>query len=116
MNTYDIDESTAERIESKVDTKVEQSVTNDKYSEYLAELRKDYEELPNEEETKELQENIPDEYKEKYYDKETHNEYKKVNPSPEEIKVLAEKMGIPEGLVKEDYTKNFLIHKRYIII
>ena len=66
MNTYDIDESTAERIESKVDTKVEQSVTNDKYSEYLAELRKDYEELPNEEETKELQENIPDEYKESF--------------------------------------------------
>ena len=66
MNTYDIDESTAERIESKVATKVEQSVTNDRYFEYLAELRKNYEELPNEEETKDLQESIPDEYKEQF--------------------------------------------------
>lgn len=105
MNTYDIDESTAERIESKVDTKVEQSVTNDKYSEYLAGLRKNYEGLPNKEETKELQENIPDEYKEQYYDKETHTEYKKVNPTQEEIKILAKKLGISEEIVKENYTK-----------
>ena len=66
MNTYDIDEETAEKIESKVDTKVDQSDTNGKYNTYLKELQEKYKELPDEEEAKEFQKNIPDEYKESF--------------------------------------------------
>ena len=66
MNTYDIDEETAEKIESKVDTKVDQSDTNGKYNTYLKELQEKYKDLPDEEEAKEFQKNIPDEYKESF--------------------------------------------------
>ena len=104
FNSYDANtESTAKRVEDAI-----QGTKNK--GKYTEKLEKEFQEKYagrdiSGNEAQKVIEGISEESRENYYDKITHEEYKKENPTSEEIQKLAKKMNISEEVVKENYTK-----------